>query len=180
MRENIYVKTGFSADDGATRQKMKSFLIAVCILVMPMLFSGCDRLFAATPQDFVAHYSDVSTAITAMFDDCFFIENYIIYFTIRQPSTALNYRVESVMSNGDIIFAHNMDRGMAGDAITHWTISIELDNNFAPDRFRVVFPDPTRRWSSQPIPIEVYRRDVSHLNFCLCAVADGRVHNNPP
>jgi len=172
-------------------RKKKLLVLAIGILVVLTVFSGYNRsiyvasetepeiqnyvmlkslyrmLFSvileggAESQDFVAHYRSLRSNPDLMPDDDFFRTNYLISFSFEQPSTALNYKVADVLSNGDIILMRNLSSELAVfHAISRWTITIELDNNFAPDEFRVVFPNPDRWWASEPVPVTIYRRDV--------------------
>ena len=124
--------------------------------------------------DFVAHYLsglrgyddyDAAKMIADMFDDYFFAENFLVFFELRQPSTALDYRISSVRANGDIVLRPK-PRGGAGRSISHWTIVIELNNDFVPQNFNVIFDEKyTHWWSENPIPVQIIQRDGTPPNI---------------
>jgi hypothetical protein len=126
---------------------LRKFLSLILILIA---FSSCS-------QDFTAHhFSGDSLNFLQNYDEDFFRENYLVYFFLDQPTTALGYEVGSVRENGNIIIERLPDAGGAGTMITHWTFVLEFENTFSPESFNIIFPRENRWWYEN-VTVHVYR-----------------------
>ena len=145
-------------------KKVTIVLIALVVFASSAGTLTACRSVTHGPQDFVSHYvqgwdPNVARVVDGMrrFDDDFFAENYLVIFGLTMRTNAMAYVVESVQGNGDIILARRPGRGGAAYMITHWNIVIELNNDFNPRRFNVLFPDGDGLRTSD-IPVRTYSR----------------------
>ena len=167
---------------------MKKLICAVVVLVILGGFTACDtnQNTSQSNLDFVAHYfrafrnyyyhydigvyisdynHDIAELLVDMYDDYFFAENVLVFFNIKQPTTALEYGVGSVQANGNIVM-RPAPHVAAGRSISHWTIVIELNNDFIPNSFNINFGESRRQWwADSATPVQIIKRDGIQPNI---------------
>jgi len=96
----------------------------------------------------------INAHIFSKYDDDFFTENYLVVFVVDQPNISLDYYVYDVQENGDIILRYIPPRGLRAPGFSRWLVVIELDNQFAPYNFSIIF-DGSWGWRRSEIQYEI-------------------------
>lgn len=91
----------------------------------------------------VVHYPCAFLQAIAGYNDAFFTENYLAFVMLFEGSGSIRHEVERIEGSGNIIINRLLpepDVPMTTD-IAIWNIVIELNRNFQPEQFNVVFVD---------------------------------------
>ena len=139
---------------------MKRTVVMLISLIILAVYGAILLRVGPQAQDFIVHYGPVVQHIAEIWGDEFFAESYLVFFTVPMANVQLDSMVESVLSNGDIIMTRRQDLSLVQPAESEWPIVIELNNNFMPNRFNLVFVDENGRRRNAHIPVRVYRRNV--------------------
>ena len=94
------------------------------------------------------------------YTDAFFSGKYVVFVLLEETSGSIRHEVEAIAENGDIVIRRLVPSGAATDDMAQWHVIIELENNFDPDQFNVLFVDesviaPVAHETASQIPVDI-------------------------